>query len=57
MEQNLNSRVTVVLVTYNSADVIKECLEALKDLPHVIVVDNASGVPNYFHFGIRVGRA
>lgn len=36
-------RVTVVIVTFNSAAVIGPCLTALGPAPHLVVVDNASG--------------
>jgi glycosyltransferase involved in cell wall biosynthesis len=38
------TRTGVVVVTYNSAEVIERCLESCGDLP-VVVVDNASRMP------------
>ena len=35
------TRTGVVIVTYNSSDVIERCLKSCHDLP-VVVVDNAS---------------
>jgi len=35
--------ISVVVVTYNSAEVIEACLRPLSDIAQVIVVDNASG--------------
>ena len=34
----------IVVVTYNSADVIDACLDACENIPlaHIVVVDNAS---------------
>jgi len=42
MNEAAESRVTVVIITHNSADVIGECIESLPEASRVIVVDNAS---------------
>ncbi len=34
--------VTVIVVTYNSSAILRETLPPLRDLPHLVVVDNAS---------------
>lgn len=42
MNKNLLDDVTVIIVTFNSEGVIRECLKSVPEIKKVIVVDNAS---------------
>ncbi|HYM30282.1 MAG TPA: glycosyltransferase family 2 protein [Candidatus Cybelea sp.] len=42
MNERAETRVTAVIVAYNSARVIERCLGALQDVDRVVLVDNAS---------------
>ena len=38
----MSNRLTIVIVTFNSDDVISDCLESLNGVPNILVVDNGS---------------